>query len=181
MKNKKRDAESSEESSEVQRWAIERLVQETWNHVEHLNNVVKSHPELVIPIARNRIVWPAFISRKRAFRKENEKLMEKIQLGKDFVLTGEWQPDSPSARGAFLVHHWGTARQKQWGLPKLTRRNSRTWFDQAYRCMRQKIGIVMEQDPQFASLGQSAATPAATRAEIKRKIRRSFTQVIRHK
>ena len=71
MKNKKTDLNPA---------AIERFVQETWDHVEHLNNIARLHPESVIRIARKRIVWPGFISRKRAFQKNNAKLMRDIQL-----------------------------------------------------------------------------------------------------
>ena len=68
--------------------------------VESLNNVRNSHPELVIPIARKQFVWPGFISRKRAFKKENAETMEKIQLGDDFVLSAVQRrhPHSPSAQ-----------------------------------------------------------------------------------
>jgi uncharacterized linocin/CFP29 family protein len=69
--------------NKAERQAIERLVQETWMRVEHLNEIAKSHPELVIQFARKQIVWPGFISRKRAFQKENAKLMDKIELGRN--------------------------------------------------------------------------------------------------
>lgn len=176
MKNNKPDGQR-----EAERLNIERLVEDTLTRIEGLNALAEKEPELLVPIARKRIVWPGFISRKRAFQKENARLMNKIQLGNDFALAGEWQPDSPSTRGALWVYWWGTVMQKRWRLPKLTRRNSRKWFDQAWRCMRSELHIIPEQDRLLAPLGQSAATPAAARAEIKRKIRRRFTQVIRHK
>jgi hypothetical protein len=168
------------ENIDLAQWSLERQLKDTWMHVERLNEFIKLHPKLVIPIARREIQWPGFISRKRAFQKENKKLMERIELGNDYVLTGEFQPDSPSTHGAYLVHWWGTHKQKQWGLPKLTRRNSKKWFDQAWRCMRSE-GKKLEQIPYYAQLGQSAATPAAARVEIKGKIYRRFAQVIRHK
>jgi len=171
MKNKKTDLNPA---------AIERFVQETWDHVEHLNNIARLHPESVIRIARKRIVWPGFISRKRAFQKNNAKLMRDIQLGNDFVLTGEWQPDSSSARGAFLVHWWGTTMQKQWGLPKLTEKNKTTWFDKVWRCIIEELHIVPEKDPMLARLSGSAKTPAAMRAEIRRQTRKAFDVLIRH-
>jgi hypothetical protein len=170
-----------DKSNELARRSIERLVADTFMHVEMLNNITKSHPELVIPIARRHIVWPGLTSRKLAFQKKNAELIKKIQLGKNYVLKGEFQPDSPSTHLAYLVHWWGTTMQKQWGLPKLTRRNSRKWFDQVWRGMLSVLHIVPEKDPYYAQLAQSAATPAIKRAEIKRKIKRTFAKVIRHK
>jgi hypothetical protein len=171
MKNK------DQERQVIARRAIERLVEQTFMYVNELNNVTERHPELVIPIARRQIVWPGLISRKRAFREKNDKLISKIQLGNDFVLTGEFQPDAPATHLAYLVHWWG----ELWGLPKLTRKNSSEWFDQVWRRMLSELHIVPEKDPYYTQLAQSAATPAAKRAEIKRNIRRSFTKVIRHK
>ncbi|PYI98459.1 MAG: hypothetical protein DME98_04295 [Verrucomicrobia bacterium] len=166
---------------DLAQWSIARLVEDTWTHVERLNKIAESRPELLIPIAREQIQWPGFISRKSAFQKKNAKLTNDIQLGNDFALKGEWQPDSPSTHGAYLVHWWGTNMQEQWGLPKLTRRNSKKWFDQVWRRMRSELHIKLEKEPYYKQLAQSAATPEAAREEIRKQIYRSFEKVIRHK
>src|SRR4029453_8161607 len=97
---------------EVERLNIERLVEETFMKVESLNRLAERKPELLIPIARRQLVWPGFISRKRAFQKQNAELIDKIQLGKDSGYSeGEWQPNSPSTLAANLVYQWGKWRK----------------------------------------------------------------------
>jgi hypothetical protein len=87
---------------EVERLNIERLVEETFMKVESLNRLAERKPELLIPIARRQLVWPGFISRKRAFQKQNAELIDKIQLGKDSGYSeGEWH----------LVYQWGKWRK----------------------------------------------------------------------
>lgn len=174
---------------QVRTASIERLVEEVFMCVEHLNNITKSHPDLVIPIARRLIVWPGFISRKSAFQKKNAKLMARIELGNDYALTGEWQPDSSSTRGAHWLYSWGIGMAKEWRLPKLTRKNKRSWFDKVWQCLIKKLHIIPEQDPLLGPLGKSAKrdykredskerTPRAVRAEIKRQIWKAFDKLI---
>jgi hypothetical protein len=157
---------------------VDRLVRETCKRVERLNRIARSAPELVIPIARQQIRWPGFISRKRAFQKENSELMDAIHLGENFKLTGEWHPRSASTRGALSVHWWGSVLQKTWGLPQLTKKNKKRWFNRTWSCMVRYTQFTPESDPLYRSL---AGTPAAKRAEIKRKIYRSFAKNIRPK
>jgi hypothetical protein len=167
--------------------AIERYVQETFMHVEHLNNIAKLHPEWVIPIARKRIVWPAFISRKTALQKQNVELMATIELGKESGYSDrEWQPDAPATRGALWVKWLGERYGKQWRLPPFSQKNKRNWFDKAWRCAERDLHITPENDPLLGPLGKSAKRyyykredpkkrmPLAVRAEIKRQIWKAF-------
>jgi len=171
--------------------AIERFVQETWMHVEHLHAIAKFHPELVIPIARKRIVWPAFISRKTALQKQNAELMSAIQLGKESGYSDrEWRPNAPATRAALWVYWWGSRRAKQWRLPQLTRKNKRKWFDKAWRCMLRYLEVTPEDHPLLGPLGKSAKRyyykredpkkrePLAVRAEIQRQIWKAFDTLI---
>ena len=182
-----------DKKNELARWSIERLVNDAFMHVEMLNNITKRHPELVIPIARRHIVWPGLISRKSAFQKKNVKLMNDIQLGDDFVLKGKFQPEAAATHGAFWVHSWGTRMQKQWRLPKLTRKNKRSWFDKAWCRIvgagKSDLHATPENDPLQGPLGKSAERdykrddpkkkiPLAVRAEIKRQIWKAFDTLI---
>jgi hypothetical protein len=178
MKNKK-----------LARWSIERLVRETFMYVEHLNHITERHPELVIPIARRHIAWPGLISRKTALQKDNVKLMKDIQLGDDFVLTGEWQPDALATRWVYSLYRWGGDPAKGWGLPRLTRKNKRSWFDKAWDCLLRDLPVTPENDPRLAPLGKSAKRdykrddpkeriPLAVRAGIKRQIWKAFDTLI---
>jgi len=173
--------------------AIERLVRETWMHVEHLNGIAKRRPDLLIPIARRRIAWPGFISRKRAFQKENANLMARIELGANSDYSDrQWRPDARATRGAQWVYGWGIGMTKKWRLPPLTRKNKRRWFDKAWRWMLKNLQITPEKDPLLGPLGNSAKAqkwhykredpkermPLAVRAEIKRQIWKAFDRLI---
>jgi hypothetical protein len=177
-------------NNKAERQAIERLAQETWMRVEHLNEIAKSDPDLVIPIARKQIVWPGFISRKRAFQKENAELMARIELGRNSNYSDrEWRPDAPATRGAHWVYWWGSGMAKQWRLPQLTGKNKRSWFDKAWSCMLRDLHVTPENDPRLGPLGESAKryykredpkerAPLAMRAEIKRQIWKAFDTLI---
>ena len=178
-------------NNKTEQQAIERLVQDTWMHVEHLNEIAKRHPELVIPIARRQMVWPGFISRKRAFQKENAKLMARIELGANSDFSDrQWRPDAPATRAAHLVYRWGSGMATKWRLPRLTMKTKRRWFDKAWRCMLEKLHITPENDPLLGILGKSAKRyyykrenpkkrmPLAVRTEIKRRIWKVFDTLI---
>lgn len=64
MKNNKPDGQR-----EAERLNIERLVEDTFRHIEALNGLAEREPELLVPIARKQIVWPAF---RRATPRWNE-------------------------------------------------------------------------------------------------------------
>jgi len=114
-------------NNKTEQQAIERLVQETWMRVEYLNEIAKRHPALVIPIARRQMVWPAFISHKRAFQKENAKLMAKIELGADSDYSDkQWRPDARATRAVIWVYGWGSRMAKKWALPRLAGTSSRS-------------------------------------------------------
>jgi hypothetical protein len=180
-----------DKKNELARWAIERLVQETFMYVQMLNNITQRYPELVIPIARKQVVWPGLISRKRAFQQDNAKLIDKIQLGKESGYSDrEWQPDAPATHGAHWVHWWGSGMAKKWRLPEITRKNKKSWFDKTWRCMERDLHIELENDPLLGPLGKSAKKfyykredpkkrmPLAVRAEIKRQIWKAFDTLI---
>jgi hypothetical protein len=69
--------------------------------VTSLNAIAIERPELVRPISRQHIFWPALISRKRFIKESNERLMKSIQLGSgDRFTTRGWQLSKPSTQAA---------------------------------------------------------------------------------
>ena len=92
------------------------------------------------------------------------------------------------------MHWWGTTMQKQWRLPKLTRKNKRSWFDKTWCRIvgagKRDLHATPENDPLLAPLGESAKKryykredpkermPLAVRAEIKRQIWKAFDKLI---
>jgi hypothetical protein len=168
---------------------------ELWNLacqlVVALEDIAKKRPELLRPIARQTFFWPGFISRKRAFDRENAKLMDKIELGVGGPYsTKQWRISAPSTQLAIKLHLLCRTYEKQWQLPRLTKKNKRTWFEQGWKHMVNDLGVVPEKDPHLAKLGKSATRNRSgwdakyrghacdVRAEIKRQVRNAFNGLI---
>ena len=151
-------------------------------------------PELILPFSRRIFLWPALISRKRAFGIENAKLMDKLQLGEGDVFSQrQWRLSAPSTQAAAGLFVTANFHKKEWGLPPLTKKNKRTWFEKSWNHML-RHGIVPEEKPFLAQLGKSAigkrsisrGMPEQTegmkrddmRAEIKRQIWNAFDKLI---
>jgi hypothetical protein len=63
--------------------------------VSALNSIASKHPKLILPISRDTPLWPALISRKRAWKRCNVKLMDALQLGEgDVYSTKKWQVEA---------------------------------------------------------------------------------------
>jgi hypothetical protein len=180
-------------NNDRERRRIERLVEKASMYVERLNNITERHPELVIPIARKKIQWPAFIGRKRGFRVENAELMNKIQLGVDSPFSPkQWRVRATSTQTAMKIYELCRTYEKQWQLPPLTKESKRLWFDRGWEYMLNDLGIVPEKDPHLARLGQSATRKRSgwaakyrggasdVRAEIKRQLWNAFNGLIRN-
>jgi len=56
--------------------AVVGLMQIAGQTVGALNSIAEARPELVVPHSRKTPFWPAFISRKRAIKLSNDKLMD---------------------------------------------------------------------------------------------------------
>src|SRR5262249_807663 len=134
---------------------------ELWNLtcqlVMALHDLAQKRPELLRPIARQTFFWPGFISRKRAFDRENDKLMDKIELGLGGPYsTKEWRISAPSQQLAIKLYLLANTYAKQWRLPPLTKKTKRIWFEKAWAHMVNDLGVVPENDPVLGALGKSA-------------------------
>ena len=167
--------------------AIGMLAIVAWEAVGKLNPLAEQYPDLVVPLARNTVYWPALISHKQSVKKENRDLLVKLQVGKGGISSsGKWQPDALSTRGAFNVLSWG----ESFRLPKLTASNKKKWFNRAWALMIQ-LGFKPEEHRELARLATSKAVKkpkycktlhartrvANMRAEIKRRIWEAFDHV----
>jgi hypothetical protein len=61
----------------------------TVNMVSALNSIAQKQPQLVLETSRSIFAWPAFISRKRAGKLDNAKLMDTLQLGEGVPIAKE--------------------------------------------------------------------------------------------
>jgi hypothetical protein len=187
VKKKNNDQDESRESIELWKAACDR--------VRELHDMAQKRPELLRPIARQQIVWPGFISRKRAFDTENAELMDKIELGAAFS-TKQWRISAPSTQFALRLHSLCRRYEKELHLPPLTKKNKRSWFNQAWKRMVNDFGAVPENNPHLAKLGKSATRERSgldqksvlaakyrghacdVRAEIKRHVWNAFNGLI---
>ena len=77
----------------------------TFHMVGALNSIAKKQPQLVLETSRSIFVWPAFISRKRAGKLDNAKLMDTLQLGEGGPYSkesGSYRPLLRNMRFGFL-------------------------------------------------------------------------------
>lgn len=163
--------------------------------VSAVNSIAQRRPELVLNLSRALFFWPAFISRKRALKLDNAKLMKTLQLGEGGVYSKtRWQPSAPSTQVAFGLFSLALLHKNEWRLPPLAKKNKRTWFEASWNHLLLREGIVPEQTPKLAQLGKSAigkksisrGMPEQTagmrrddvRAEIKRQIWNAFNTLI---
>jgi hypothetical protein len=162
--------------------------------VSALNSIATKCPALVLPLSRGICIWPAFISRKRAFKLHNAKLMDALQLGEGGPYSKrQWQLSAPSTQAAVGLFVTAQLHKKEWDLPPLTEKSKRTWYEASWSYML-KEGTVPEETPFLAQLGKSAigkrsisrGMPKQTegmkrddmRAEIKRQIWNAFDRLI---
>jgi hypothetical protein len=187
-------------NQERERRRIERLLEKASKYVQQLNEIAKSRPELLVPIARKLIKWPGFISPKHAFQKQNDELINEIQLGVDSPFSPKrWRPSAPTTQMAIDIYKLCCTYEKQWQLPPLTKETKRLWFDRGWDYRVNVLGIVPEKDPVLARLGKSAARERSgldnksvlaakyrgracdVRAEIKRQVWNTFNRMLSNK
>jgi hypothetical protein len=162
--------------------------------VTAVNSGVKQRPDLFLKFSRDLFAWPAFISPKRAIRLANAKLLQTLQLGKGNVYSDKgWQPSAPSTQSALGLFLTAQVHKEKWGLPPLTKKNKRIWFEKSWNHFLSQ-GIVPEQTPKLARLGKSAIGKKSVsrgmsvqtegmkrddvRAEIKRQVWNAFDRLI---
>jgi hypothetical protein len=130
-----------------------------------LNSIVKSHPHQALPFSRKLFAWPAFISHKRAFKKENDDLLRKLELCQGGLFSGRhWQLSAPSTSAAFNVF-WFAHSIKQDLPPLIGSQNKKIWFEAGWKGLLQR-GCLPEKH--LAVLGKSAIGKSAIKRANKR-------------
>ena len=172
--------------------AVALLLMLTVQMIDTLNPIVERRGKLVRRLARNVFAWPALISRKRAFAKENEKLMDRLQLGKDGIFSDrEWQPSASSTQAALTVFLFGQARARRGLCPQVTRKNKRRWFEENWKLLLDE-GFKPEASDFLRPLGKSKAkrkpkycknlhpgtANANARSEIRARAWKAFDKII---
>jgi hypothetical protein len=160
--------------------------------VSALNSIAEQRPHLILPLSRHLFAWPAFISHKRAFKLENEKLMATLQLGEGgFYSKRGWQLSAPSTRFALRLYLESAATTAK--RPLFTRKTKKQWFEKNWNALL-KEGFKPEESELLAPLGKSKATKkpkycknlrkatqdANVRAEIKAKVWKAFDKLFGH-
>jgi hypothetical protein len=170
----------------------------TGEMVGALNSIADSQPELLFPLSCNVFVWPAFISRKREYRRANEKLMSDLRLGEDGIYgKKKWQVSALSTQGALGFLFNAMLRQEVLSLPPLTKATKRAWFEASWNdCLARGI---RPEEGKLRPLGEAAIKPKRAimhanlrgmpeqteamkrddmRAEIKRQVWKAFNSLV---
>jgi hypothetical protein len=158
-----------------------------------LNSIAERRLDLILPFSRNALTWPAFISRKRAFTRANNELVDRLQLGSRGGIYSErgWQPVAPSTQAAIGLLINAQSKRKALHLPPLTKRTKRRWFDVSWKDFLDR-GIKPGGSEKLARLANSKATKtpkyckhllkktrdANVRAEIKARVLDAFDKLI---
>jgi len=181
VKLKKKTIDQGESRAAIELWHT------ACELVMALHDMAQKRPELLRPIARQQIVWPGFISRKkRAFDTENAKLMDKIELGVGGPFsTKKWQISATSTQFAIRLYLEGQKHAKQLGLPPLTtKKKKQIWFERIWKYAVDDLHIEPEKNPVLAKLGRAAVTRNINasaediRAEIKKQVWKAFDGLI---
>lgn len=158
-----------------------------------LNAIAEKQPELLRPIARETFLWPALISRKRAFNRLNHERLVSLQLGKGQTFSdSEWQPAAASTHAAMVFMTVAQTLNRAGRLPPLTPEAKKQWFEASWASMIEH-GLRPEENELLSPLGKSSigkksvsrGMPHQTegmkrddmRAEIKRRVWKAFDKL----
>jgi hypothetical protein len=159
--------------------------------VAALDSIATARPKLGRWLARNTLMWPGFLSRKRPLRKVNDELLNRLQLGKSGIFSvGEWHLGAPSTRCAMMVFYLGHWRAEAGQGSRLSQKRKKKWFDDNWNWLLAK-GFVPEQDGVLRKLGASKARKkpkyckhlhpatqlANLRSEIKARVWQAFDKI----
>lgn len=101
-----------------------------------LSDLAETRPDLLKPLAQERLSWPAWISRKKFYRDTNEMLMDRIDLNQCGLFSNrKWQPRSITSQTAYWLYvvYLGACPRPRHAL---TRKAKRKWFDALWKAAR---------------------------------------------
>jgi hypothetical protein len=160
--------------------------------LDGLDSIVKARPKLGRWLARDTIMWPAFISRKRPLRQANEELLSTLQLGSGGRFSdGEWHLGAPSTRASMMVLYVGQQRAEARQGPRLSRKNKKKWFDdnwnwlltkgfmpEQHDVLRKLSGSKARKKPKYCKNLHPATQLANVRSEIKARVWQAFDKML---
>jgi hypothetical protein len=173
--------------------SAEMLLELAGNYVEQLHFLAMTHSEILRGHAREMIVWPYFISRKKWFRRHGDELLKKLEVGAKPLVGGTWHGNAPAHVTACLLMVWLQNNQTTLRLPQLTKDSLLVWFEIAWQRLLFETNNRPDQDAFFGSIGKSALGKKSTsrgvpeqtermaqsdvRAKIKEIVKKSFIKL----
>lgn len=179
--------------------AVDLLLRMAWGCVAALDTLARERPELLQPLARKLIMWPAFIGKKSALSGErkkrkdgkrslNEWLIDTIELGADSPHKGNWNPYSPATQAAIGMHKWLGENRETLKLPELTQKTVDCWFELGWKALLAATNWHPEKHEYLREIGrhyashskntgaQKEVTPATRETNIRGGIRKQVRQ-----
>jgi len=176
--------------------AITILANMAYHSVDFLEKITRREPELLRPFARQCLVWPALISRKKARNEINQWLLRELQVNADKP-AGKWNPNSPATATAICMEGWLKQNADELGLPELNAGTVKKWFEKGWEALLIATEFKPEDNEFLAEIGKSAKgkkstsrgmaaqTPGMLRDDVRAKIKelvfKSFHNVVKSK
>jgi len=127
--------------------AINLILRTAGDHTESLEILARRNPELLHPVAKLNIKWPAFISRKKMVGKLNTWLIKRLKLAEDCPLNFKWEPESRATATAHHMIDWLEKNQTALSLPPLTKQTAMQWFELGWRALMKGTDGQPEKNP----------------------------------
>jgi hypothetical protein len=160
-----------------------------------LESIAGRQPELLRPLARQLLIWPALIGPKSATDEKNKLLLKRLEVAKNYPYSGKWNPKSPSTKVAIMMERWLQESADILQLPPL--RNlaaAKQWFECGWEALSlvtagapekneflRKIGLHREKHSE--QRGQQTKATAKTgetniRDGIRKQVQQSFLSLV---
>ena len=154
-----------------------------------LRAIARNNPDVLRPIARKLLVWPDLIGVKEGYRKNNEWLLQHLEVGTESFMRGKWNPrKSRATQTALGMWVWLDTNQNALGLAGLTQGTRKQWFEAGWTALLDVTGGHPEKDAFLRQIGehygqhsknagaQKHATPATRESNIRAGIRKQLLQ-----
>jgi len=142
--------------------AVKLLMEIAEGYTLALNRIAIERPELLRPLARERIMWPALISSKKSQNEEIMPMMKHLELGTQSVMGGRWHSKSPATVQAACMHRWLLDNAKILNLPPFSNGVRRQWFDTAWAALLEVTNNRPDLNPHLAPIGKNAIGKKST-------------------
>ena len=171
--------------------AIRSLLDGAFTAIKFLRVIAQRNPDVLRPYARKAPLWPDLIGKRKVSIEWNRWLLDTLEVGKESPLRGKANYKAHATQTAALILYWLQENQATLGLPILTLRTRKQWFEIGWDALLYVSGEHPEKDNYLRQIGshygqhsknigaQEKVTPATREANIRAGIRKQVWQSFR--